>query len=433
MIEIYADQISERLIYTLDFVFKERGLTYKINNDFLSFINSTNVKFNYSERVFEDITQIIPATVLFDEVIFIYGIEKALFEKEECLSFNRIIDPLASIFYVLSRMEEYTNHREDAHGRFASKYSIQSSYNWLEKAMCDRWAVAFINYLAKVLGVSIEIENSPVTIRPTFDIDNVYAYQWKKGVRKWLSIFRDRLTFNKIRLEERKKVLSGEMQDPYDTYKYIESISDRGYDVNMFWLLGDYAKNDKNIPYSDIRQQKLICKMNEKAVVGIHPSYHSNSYRYHVKEEKERLEKIIDDSIENTRQHFLKLKIRITYPNLVSLGFKHEYSMGYADSIGFRAGTARPHRWFDLNKNQLTDLMIHPFMYMDGTLNEYLQLSPDESKKIIWKLFSEVSRFGGDFMCIWHNETIGNYGKWNGWNDVLEYTLGLRNRKEYGA
>ena len=173
--------------------------------------------------------------------------------------------------------------------------------------------------------------------------------------------------------------------------------------------------------------------MNEKAVVGIHPSYHSNSYRYHVKEEKERLEKIIDDSIENTRQHFLKLKIRITYPNLVSLGFKHEYSMGYADSIGFRAGTARPHRWFDLNKNQLTDLIIHPFIYMDGTLNEYLQLSPDESKKIIWKLFSEVSRFGGDFMCIWHNETIGNYGKWNGWNDVLEYTLGLRNRKEYGA
>ena len=37
--------------------------------------------------------------------------------------------------------------------------------------------------------------------------------------------------------------------------------------------------------------------MNEKAVVGIHPSYHSNSYRYHVKEEKERLEKEATEQI----------------------------------------------------------------------------------------------------------------------------------------
>ena len=34
MVEIYVDQISERLIYTLDFVFKERGLSYKLNNDY---------------------------------------------------------------------------------------------------------------------------------------------------------------------------------------------------------------------------------------------------------------------------------------------------------------------------------------------------------------------------------------------------------------
>ena len=150
MIEIFVDQISERLIYTLDFVFNERNLEYKLNNDFLSFENSTLPKFNYSERYFENIPQMIPATLLFDEAIFVYAIEKSVFESEECLSFNRTVDPLASIFYVLSRMEEYTNNREDAHERFSAKYSIQFEYKWLEKAVCDRWAIAFINFLILV-------------------------------------------------------------------------------------------------------------------------------------------------------------------------------------------------------------------------------------------------------------------------------------------
>jgi len=168
--------------------------------------------------------------------------------------------------------------------------------------------------------------------------------------------------------------------------------------------------------------------MGEKAVVGLHPSYKSNSYELFVKEEKARLENILETDIELSRQHFLKLKVKITYPNLVSLGFKKDYSMGYADQVGFRNGTARPYFWFDLTKNQITDLMIYPFVYMDGTLNEYLQLSIDESKNVIWKLHCEVTRFGGDFSFIWHNETIGDYGKWKGWSEVLEYTLSLKNR-----
>ena len=428
MIEIFVEQISERLIYTLDFVFKERGLEYKLTNDYLSFENSLFPKFNYSERYFEGILQMKPAEVLFDEVVFMYATEKSKFEAEECLSFNRITDPLASIFFVLSRMEEYTNLREDEHGRFAASYSIQYEYGWLDKAMCDRWAVAFINHIVRFYSLDLQLHVEAVKIKPTFDVDNTFAYKWKQGFRKWLSIARDRIQMNKKRLEERKAVLKKQMKDPYDTFDYIESICERGYEVKMFWLLGDYATYDKNISYSDIRHQKLICRMGERAVVGLHPSYKSNSYELFVKEEKVRLENILETDIESSRQHFLKLKVRVTYPNLVSLGFKKDYSMGYADQVGFRNGTARPYFWFDLTKNQITDLMIYPFVYMDGTLNEYLQLSIDESKNLIWKLHCEVTRFGGDFSFIWHNETIGDYGKWQGWSEVLEYTLSLKNR-----
>ena len=427
MVEIYVDQISERLIYTLDFVFKERGLSYKLNNDYYTFETSNNLKFNYSERYFESIPQLVPSTLLFDEAIFVYAIEKGLFHEEVCLSFNRIVDPLASIFYILSRMEEYTSTHLDEHGRFQSKYSVLSEFGWLQKAVCDQWAVDFLNLLSIRVGIDNSFLNNYVTIRPTFDIDNAYAYRLKFGFRKYMSIIRDFIRKDKERIVERKLVLKDLKADPYDTYSYIEEIIDRGFKVNVFWLLADYAKFDKNITYKNDDHANLIRRIAEKAVVGIHPGYRSNSYPLYVENEIERLAYILGDRVVNSRQHFLRLSISKTYSTLLKLGIENDYTMGYADNVGFRAGTARPFQWFDLNRNKITDLTIHPFVYMDGTLNEYLKISTEESCRLIDELYKEVSKYGGDFVFIWHNETIGDYKKWKGWKSVLEHTLKLKN------
>lgn len=427
---IFVDQISERLNYTLDFVFHERGLEYKLTNDHLFFEHYEGAKFNYSERHFDDVIQLIPSTLLFDEDLIVYEIHSAIFEKEDCLSFNQTIDPLASIFYVLSRMEEYTSTLEDEHGRFEAKNSLLFRYKWLEKAVCDRWAEAFLKFLASHKLISFKKTPKAIAICPTFDIDNAFAYQWKEGIRRWLSIGKDFLKGNRLRINERKQVTKGARIDPYDTYDYILEIAERGFIVNMFWLLGDYAKYDKNLSFKDVRHQRLIRKMAWKTIVGIHPSYKSNSYEYYLLNEKERLEVILNREVIHSRQHFLKFSVSTTYHILESMGIKHEYSMGYADHIGFRSGTARKHKWFDLNRNRVSEMTIHPFAYMDGTLNEYMELTIDEAKERIEGLYKEVKKYGGDFVFIWHNETIGNYGKWNGWRAVLEHTLALNSNDE---
>lgn len=425
MIDIYVDEISERCIYVFDFIFKSNGFNYRLTNDEIFFANTTTKKFNFSARHFDNVVQFVPTSLLFEEKVIVHRVSLATFEDESCFAFDNQCDPFAAIFFVLTRMEEYYDFLPDKHGRFRASKSAQAQFGCLQKVVCDRWSRAIINWLYREHVLHTPFTKKPTTINPTFDIDNTYAYKLKDGVRSILSRVKDVSKMDKNRLTERKRVISNEIPDPYDTFDAIESISQRGFQVNMFWLLGNYSTFDKNISHLNDKHAELIRRMGKSAEIGIHPSYKSNIHFESLSSEIDRLKIILNKPIENSRQHFLKLVFPATYKNLISNKIKHDFTMGYASEVGFRAGTARPYLWFDLEKNYCTDLTIHPFAYMDGTLLEYQNYSISEAKKIITKLYEEVEEFGGSFSFLWHNETIGDYGKWKGWSEVLEFSLRL--------
>lgn len=427
MLLVFVDKISERLIYTFDFIFKARAIPYRFTNDWLYFNQNKCAKFVYSEIHSENELNIWPSTVLFDEAIFKYALSKENFSKEECLTFDKITDPFASIFYILSNYEEYIVKQRDEHERFESKNSLLVKYNWLEKVICDRISEDIIAFLESELQVNFNKEKIPTKLIPTFDIDNTFAFKWKEGLKKQLSFWRDKLKKDKLRLEARKKFVSGELGDPYDSYDTIKDCCNAGFDVKIFWLLGENGKYDKNISANDLRHQELIREMAHFAEIGLHPSYNSNSSVFFLKKEKETINQILKKKVSISRQHFLKVSIPYTYKTLISEGFTDDYSMGFAEALGFRSGTARSFPFFDLNRNETTTFQIHPFTYMDGTLNTYLKLSPEFAKQKIRVLFEEVKQFGGDFIFIWHNETITNFGVWKNWKSVFDFTLTLKN------
>tara|TARA_R110000737_G_scaffold353439_1_gene405366 strand:+ start:10259 stop:11518 length:1260 start_codon:yes stop_codon:yes gene_type:complete len=419
MILIHVPNSSDRWSYTLDFIFGLRGIEFKLTDSQKVFEESTENKMSFQNLEL--------GTILFETAITKRSISKGVWRGIECLSFDELADPISSIFYVLTRMEEYNCSKWDTHNRFDAKSSLQYEYGWLEKCICDRWAEEILDEIEKEINLSFPRIAEESRMIPTFDIDNTYAYKLKSGKRKMLSITKDLLFLNIRRLKERRAVLSGQINDPYDTYDAIEQISN-DFPVRLFWLIGDYGSYDKNISIKVGKHKELIRRLNEKAEIGIHPSYTSNSIPDLLKSEKKKLEKAIDKEVNISRQHFLKLKFPQTYQNLIKHEIKEDFTMGFADAVGFRNGTARAFPWFDLSSNAKTELVIRPFAYMDGTLNEYLTLTPEEAKEKIKTLYQELVKSGGDFIFLWHNETIGEYGKWKGWRSVLDYTLSLNSK-----
>jgi hypothetical protein len=119
-----------------------------------------------------------------------------------------------------------------------------------------------------------------------------------------------------------------------------------------------------------------------------------------------------------SRQHYLKIRFPETYQDLLQAGIREEYSLGFADRVGYRAGIAIPFRFFDLRENTPTQLMVYPFEVMDTTLRQYMKLDPTQATQLIQKLIDTTREVGGTFISLWHNESLSEWKAWRGWSSV---------------
>jgi hypothetical protein len=112
-----------------------------------------------------------------------------------------------------------------------------------------------------------------------------------------------------------------------------------------------------------------------------------------------------------------------SYSNAIKAGIEEDYSMGYPEEPGFRAGIARPFFFYNLIDDIQTNLKIVPFQVMDGTLSDYKNFDRDKSMEVISKLISETRKVGGLFVSIWHNTSLLDNEECKGWREVFEFMI----------
>ncbi|MEO6289207.1 MAG: hypothetical protein ABIO76_04775, partial [Ginsengibacter sp.] len=63
--------------------------------------------------------------------------------------------------------------------------------------------------------------------------------------------------------------------------------------------------------------------------------------------------------------------------------------------------------WYDVKREEQTNLRIHPFCYMDSNMIFHEKRSPQEGLSELLFFYNECKSVNGTFICIFHNHLMG--------------------------
>jgi hypothetical protein len=138
------------------------------------------------------------------------------------------------------------------------------------------------------------------------------------------------------------------------------------------------------------------------AKTGLHIGLDAHGSAAQFRREWERLRCADPAALPVARSHFLAFSAPSTWRQLAELGFVADSTMGFSDHIGFRCGTSRAFRPFDVERRKVVPLWELPMTVMDVNLFR-VRASDAERVEAVSDLANCVKAHGGCLVINWHN------------------------------
>lgn len=427
MILLYTTSMSPRIKYITRLIFKGLlGVDVRYTQDKQEYLQSTMPKLNYSREFLQSGVYIQASHLLFETDISEQELKTGQYKGVATLFQSSAqshlpFDPFAASFYLVSRYEEYMPFIPDQHSRYPPQESILYHLDTLATPVVN----AYSEFIAELLiehYPNLEFRKPKYRFTNSIDIDNASAFLGKGIFRAVGGYAQDLISLNFRKAWARTRCIFFGEKDPFDTFDFVLGLQEKyKFQTIYFALFGRMGQYDRSLTRYSGRLQRYLKGIADFCEMGLHPSYRSNENIHWLEEEMNALQRVLKKDIRKSRQHFLKLSFPITYRNLLQLEVSDDYSMGYAAVHGFRAGICTPFRFYDLEQEIETPLLIHPFPFMDGTFIYYLKQSPEQAWPIIEYYIKTYRKFGGEFIPIWHNRVYSEKEpEWEGWNNIFE-------------
>ncbi|MCK9225792.1 MAG: hypothetical protein M0R46_01700 [Candidatus Muirbacterium halophilum] len=365
-----ADKFLSEKKYIFDFIFKENlGIEYNIelneeknytlifedkkiiiNDAFFSKFNDCDIYYQIDN---------IPQNICFfkykgKKIPIIYGNDNLDFGDKEIFIG---LDIISSIFFMLTRWEEFAVNKKDIHARFDENYSLSKKYEFCNIPVVDFYLDILFFYL-KFPVIEKKYEKKSKLIF-THDID--YPYNTIKDI------------FPISSKNNRIDIIKNYIKKSYVTYEKLIKLGKKNNSNSIFFFMvnreAEFDLNNKYPKFNNKIKKYINKVLSSGHIVGLHTSYNTFLNIKKIKKEKFVLEKTIKREVLHSRQHYLRINVPFTLRMLNSAGIKYEYSMGFSKFPGFRCGTGKNFNFYDFIERKKLKIKIFPFYFMDTYLN----------------------------------------------------------------
>lgn len=331
------------------------------------------------------------------------------------------LDLLGSLVFMLTRYEEYVDpSKRDKHGRFPAAASVLASSGWLQWPVLDMYLHTFAALLRLVWP---QVQLAPAAyegIVVGHDVDHPSSSIRWRGWQRLRILAGDvgRRRDVGLALRRASSFMPGvgwvSPLDPLNTYEFLMQASEDAGVLSTFFFLTRDTELPDGSPYrlGDAWAVKLTSEIAGRGHhIGLHGSYNSSTDSDRLKDEWALLEEacagIAPGVLRRTvRQHYLRWQPGETWRAQAEAGLSVDESLGYADAIGYRAGTARSFTAYDLIRHRPLSLRVRPLHVMDVTLLRHMSLGREEALETVAEMGRRTRMFGGGFSVLWHNSSL---------------------------
>ena len=332
-----------------------------------SFVAHSSPKFSYTNKPLGDEFFIASHSLLFEQGVINQNLK---IEKWENLpvffTTNKHglcpFDIFAASFFLLTRYEESLPHMKTNLGHFNYLDSIASKNNFLDKPIVDLWVFKFYKILCKNFQEINQYINGKSSKELLLEVHIPYRYKYRSSLVNLGDFFSSLWSLNLRDLVNQILVLLRLRDDSSDSFdSWIELFGNSFFNPKVFFLFAKSSSYQSTVSIFNFNYIKKIKQVGDYFNLGILASVQAQilSKDQLVKEKKD-FQNVTHKSITSVRFSGGIREVTIDYENLSNSEFNNDYSMGYDNQIGFRAGTATPFYFYDISNEFQLPLKVHP-------------------------------------------------------------------------
>jgi hypothetical protein len=413
---VFSTVLTPRIKYIFNFIFRDilkTEVEFTGNRQF--FQDSLHAKISYGDAPIADELFFKSSPLLFSSKLedtkiktISFGDYQVPFPVQHSLL---PFDVFAASFFIVSRYEEYLHHRKTPEDFKASK-SYQYKWKILDRPVIDEWAMILRNIIMTKYP-QFKFYQKSFSQQPTVNFD--IPAQPPNGL-----INKTKFFFNALASKENNFIsagfdrLTGLDIDIQRVLPTVAAYFDRKK-INPAYFIG----------FPDIPEDYVgnagISQLLSKAFVGLLRPCSSDKQKIsNVKAGLSKLRTLLPEQVNLSSQQLEILKFPLCYLNLLNSAVTSDYSMGYAETPGFRAGTCTPFSWYDLQLEKVTALNVKSYCFTDTALEP---LNTTAAHQLIADFIDAVKVVNGTFVSSWKLRSLSTHLKYKKSNKAFNYML----------